>query len=153
MAVTRKCKHHGEVEFKPNGINKKTGKLQYRCSICKKRWNNKSYQYNTDYHKNRQKEFKKKRKKQWIEYLESMIVLECQECGYNKCFAALDFHHVDNNKKENSISKIICLNSFTDKNKKILIEEIRKCVILCSNCHRETHFGDRIIQENRLIWR
>jgi hypothetical protein len=57
----------------------------------------------------------------------------CQKCGYNKCIAALDFHHKDNNKEANISSLRNCKYS-------TMLEEAKKCLLLCSNCHRELHY-------------
>lgn len=59
----------------------------------------------------------------------------CYICGYNKCIEALEFHHLDSNKKEFSISTV-SINYSWDK----VIQELDKCVLLCANCHREQHF-------------
>ena len=59
----------------------------------------------------------------------------CQICGYNGYLAAMDFHHVDPLKKDKAISKL-------KSNEKKREEESKKCVILCSNCHRGFHSGD-----------
>ena len=59
---------------------------------------------------------------------------ECSNCGYNKCAAALDFHHLDPNQKDFEISRV--------KNKtitNIVKQELDKCIVLCANCHREVH--------------
>ena len=60
---------------------------------------------------------------------------KCEKCGYDKCAAAMDFHHKDPSKKE-----------FTIGTKNIgfkrLSEEIKKCILLCANCHRELHSND-----------
>lgn len=61
---------------------------------------------------------------------------ECQECGYNKCNAALEFHHLDPNEKDFNISEL----KKTNFNEKIK-SELDKCALLCSNCHREVHAG------------
>ena len=58
----------------------------------------------------------------------------CLLCGYNKCVRALQFHHIDSDDKEFTISKVT--KSF-DKQK----EEVDKCVLVCSNCHCEIHDG------------
>lgn len=60
---------------------------------------------------------------------------KCSECGYNKCIGALDFHHLDPNKKDFSIGKK-AINSFSD----IIKKELDKCILLCANCHREKHY-------------
>jgi hypothetical protein len=63
---------------------------------------------------------------------------ECVKCGYNKCAAALDFHHMDPTQKDISISKLR-LTTFNDKVK----EELDKCILVCSNCHREIHWEQK----------
>jgi len=50
----------------------------------------------------------------------------CDLCGYNKCGAALDFHHRDPKEKEHRV--------WVPSS-----EEAEKCDLLCSNCHHEVH--------------
>lgn len=59
---------------------------------------------------------------------------KCQVCGYNKCFSALDFHHKNKNEK-----KFLISGNGLEKSKFKLIEEANKCILVCSNCHREIH--------------
>lgn len=59
---------------------------------------------------------------------------QCVRCGYNDCIAALDFHHIDPNTKEFTISQAFKSWSETKL-------ELKKCVILCCNCHRMLHAG------------
>ena len=61
-------------------------------------------------------------------------------CGYNKCIAALDFHHLDPNAKEGGI---IGTTASLEKQR----EEAKKCILVCANCHREIHAGVRSIQD------
>jgi len=67
----------------------------------------------------------------------------CQICGYNKSTSALEFHHVNPDEKENAFGE------FRANNKRwlLLIEELRKCVMLCSNCHKEIHDGTTVLPE------
>lgn len=59
---------------------------------------------------------------------------KCEKCGYNKCNAALDFHHLDPKEKDFALSsKGITRGWERVKN------ELDKCVLLCANCHREIH--------------
>lgn len=60
---------------------------------------------------------------------------KCQICGYDKCSAALEFHHRDPTKKEIEISKFANNNKLSYKQ----IRELEKCILLCSNCHKEAH--------------
>lgn len=59
----------------------------------------------------------------------------CLDCGYNKCAAALHFHHVDGT-KEKKISDI--------QTWRALDRELDKCVVLCANCHAERHNEERV---------
>lgn len=69
------------------------------------------------------------RKTQAVKYLGG----KCKECGYNKCIQALDIHHVDSSKKDIS---------FKYKRSwgwERLKKELKGCILLCANCHRELH--------------
>jgi hypothetical protein len=59
---------------------------------------------------------------------------KCIICGYNKCNAAMDFHHINPTEKEIKIGQ-------TRKTFEVLRKELDKCVIMCRNCHAETHQG------------
>ena len=57
---------------------------------------------------------------------------KCVRCGYNKCLKALEFHHVDPTKKDFTISN--------DHFRLIdAVKESKKCILICSNCHKELH--------------
>jgi 5-methylcytosine-specific restriction endonuclease McrA len=56
----------------------------------------------------------------------------CAHCGYKKHFSALDFDHINRTTKIKKISRIV---RDTGSFKKIK-NEVRKCEVLCSNCHR-----------------
>jgi transposase len=68
---------------------------------------------------------------------------KCVCCGYNKCIAALELHHLDPRTKEYSSSGWRCLS------KERMLEEIKKCVLLCANCHREIHAGIRKLEPSQ----
>jgi len=51
----------------------------------------------------------------------------CTDCGYREHSCALDFDHIKGNKvKDVSVMRSI----------KNIMEEISKCEVVCSNCHR-----------------
>lgn len=62
--------------------------------------------------------------------------LSCKLCGYDKNFAALDLHHVDPSAKEHQVSVM------RNHSEEVIIKELEKCILICSNCHRELHFTD-----------
>ena len=61
----------------------------------------------------------------------------CSICGYDKCSTALEFHHVDPSVKEQQPSKLINNYSTVER----MLKEVDKCILVCSNCHREIHAG------------
>lgn len=62
---------------------------------------------------------------------------KCSKCGYDKCLDALDFHHTNHADKEHEMGDL--LHTFS---KAKALEEVKKCVLLCANCHREYHADD-----------
>lgn len=62
--------------------------------------------------------------------------LGCSKCGYNKCGRALEWHH-QNDDKEYNVSQL--LGSANREALDLYYNEIKKCTLLCSNCHREIH--------------
>lgn len=77
------------------------------------------------------KEHRKRVKEELIAYKGG----KCEICGYNKCIAALDFHHINPEEKDFAIS-----DSNIYKNIKALKQEVDKCMLVCANCHRELHY-------------
>jgi 5-methylcytosine-specific restriction endonuclease McrA len=61
---------------------------------------------------------------------------QCSVCGYKRCSEALEFHHVDPKEKDFTISDKGYSQSW-----ETVKAELDKCVMLCANCHRETHTG------------
>lgn len=59
----------------------------------------------------------------------------CGICGYSRCAAALDFHHIDPKGKDFAFGR------YQSKAWKWIVAEIKKCAMLCANCHREVHNG------------
>lgn len=60
---------------------------------------------------------------------------KCIFCGYNKYIGSLDFHHLNPDEKEYSISDLRTYS--VDKIK----TELDKCILVCRNCHGELHGG------------
>lgn len=75
----------------------------------------------------------KKRKKDLVQVLGG----KCCICGFNSYIEALEFHHVDPTTKEFGLSASNSVTKALDKQ----LEEAKKCVLLCANCHRGVHAG------------
>ena len=59
----------------------------------------------------------------------------CQKCGYDRNFSALEFHHIDPQTKDFQLD----LRSLSNRKWAKILEEVKKCVLVCSNCHKEIH--------------
>lgn len=87
---------------------------------------------------------KAKSRKNLLNKLKELKKGQCYVCGYNRYIGALDFHHLDPATKDRrfkSISDILRASSLD-----AAIEETKKCVLLCANCHREVHGGLLILK-------
>lgn len=78
----------------------------------------------------------------WNRYETKLRLIEmlggcCSKCKQKFHPAAYDFHHVDPKQKEFSITSGYQNMSF-DK----IYQEVKKCILLCANCHRIEHAGD-----------
>jgi hypothetical protein len=75
---------------------------------------------------------------------------KCLCCGYNRSLAALGFHHRDPRQKDFEISSRMSWAAIEP--------ELQKCVLLCSNCHAETHAGlhpqllDEAVEDLADVW-
>lgn len=108
-------------------------------------WKNKSKEYMREYHrkwyhknkeriKNRKSKSSKKRRNKILDFIKSLKEVPCKDCGNSYPYYVMDFDHVIGNKR------------FTiGQNKTLSIEtlkqEIKKCEIVCANCHRIRTFN------------
>ena|SRR6187551_1173148 len=110
--MLKECKYHGYTEY----TLRKNGKYYYaRCNRCAV-------------------EAVTKRRRKVKRLLIEAAGGKCQVCGYDKCDAALQFHHRNPEEKSFAISakQFIALEKG--------LEEIKKCDLLCANCHAETEW-------------
>lgn len=69
----------------------------------------------------------------------------CKLCG-EKNNIVLDFHHYDASTKKFGIGDaVVKLLSWSR-----IIEEIKKCIVLCANCHRRVHAGQLVVTEDMI---
>ena len=76
--------------------------------------------------------------KKWANTKRAMDALggKCQKCGETH-IATLSFHHVDPLEKEGLVAELV-----KGRDWNVIEQEIKKCVLLCENCHRKTHFDE-----------
>lgn len=131
----KKCCKCDEIKDSSNfskSVKRKDG-LQSYCKTCS---NELRMTYFFDNRENERKvrEIYFSTKRKFVdEFKESC---KCQKCGDSRWYV-LDFHHLDKTLKEFSISTAMNCSI------KTLKKEIDKCIVLCSNCHRELHFLEK----------
>lgn len=138
MKQCTKCKEtKDESEF-----NKKKGRkdgLSSHCKTCSRKLTNESYAKKPDYY--RANILKRRRR---IKKILDKIKTEspCCDCKNNYPPYVMDFDHLDSSKKEFGISN--AWNLSFDR----LMEEVKKCEVVCSNCHRiRTHKRQKILTD------
>jgi transposase len=113
--VTMACAHHGETEFSLEGRG------YYGCKRC------------------RSASVSRRRRK-----VKQTLVEEaggaCQLCGYDRCIAALEFHHRNPSEKRFALSYGGVAHSLAKAR-----VEAAKCSLLCANCHAEVEAGMRAL--------
>lgn len=62
----------------------------------------------------------------------------CKICGYKRSAGALAFHHIDKDKKKFALNFGEITINITNEQ---VLEEVKKCIVLCFNCHSEVHSG------------
>lgn len=83
--------------------------------------------------------FVKRRKSNLIKVFHS----KCCICGFDAFQEALEFHHVHPEEKEFSFGSDAVTKALEKQ-----LKEMKKCILVCSNCHRGIHAGVITIPEN-----
>jgi hypothetical protein len=129
-----KARHNGKSAYCKNCDNerKKTYSKTEKGKIANKR-----RQRRVD--KSKIKEYQKISRKKRQELVDEVKKKGCFLCGYNKTFIALDLHHLEEDFKVDTLSNMIYSSSL-----KKIEQELKKCIVLCANCHREVHHSEHL---------
>ncbi len=133
MKKCSNCKlEKDESEYHKDSSRK--DKLCNKCKVCNNSLTLTSYHATT--RKSdviaRAKAFRQRLKNRLDEYKFLSGCCNCDECEP----VCLDFHHVNPDDKVSEIGNVLFQKSI-----RLLAIEIRKCILLCSNCHRKFHAG------------
>lgn len=79
---------------------------------------------------------KNRKKRVREEYEAFKKTLKCEECG-EKHNACLSFHHTDPTQKDGAISEMLANRQSMQR----ILEEVKKCRVLCLNCHAKLHWA------------
>lgn len=117
-------------------------KKMYCSNNCKQKhhYHRVKEQTNT-YHSQTMRSYK--RKLQLVDLLGGC----CKVCKYDKNLSALDFHHRSPDGKNSQLDMRVLSN----RSMKFILEEVKKCDLLCANCHREHHYPENETSKIRLI--
>ena len=74
--------------------------------------------------------WKQKVRKWYNDYKRTLV---CERCGFDD-HRALVFHHIRD--KEDNISSMVS----KGRSPRHIAEEIKKCIVLCANCHLIEHY-------------
>jgi hypothetical protein len=137
---TKTCNICHETKLLKQFPKNKEGKDGHKnfCYTCQRKkpyhkaWCKKYYQKNKKAFHNRITKYKNA-VREWVE--EYKAKSKCCVCGENHP-ATLDFHHKDPTQKDFSISR----GGHSIRSLKKVKEEVAKCEIICSNCHRKLHW-------------
>lgn len=131
-----KCKIFKTVDNFNKSKNLRDG-LQKYCIDCKK-------QIDLNYINKTREEIKSKARrrnkecKEWIDNIKKQLC--CSKCGEKRHYL-IEFHHLDPKLKINTVTNLLWQKR---KDKSIVEEEIKKCIPLCSNCHTEFHYLEKL---------
>jgi hypothetical protein len=106
-----------------------------------KEYSRKHYEANREEIKLKTKGVRAKEKAKWRAH---KATLKCTNCGFDNP-AALDFHHEDPKDKKDSVWRLVNNGQFA-----MAYEEMKKCVVLCANCHRIHHHELRVKAKKKL---
>lgn len=87
-----------------------------------------------DYHENKDRYFAhaKKRDKDMRDKIRALKSVPCADCDQSFDWVCMDFDHLPQFDKSHEISYMMRHRMAWDK----ILEEIAKCEVVCSNCHR-----------------
>jgi hypothetical protein len=106
--------------------------LQYHCKECSRKYVKNHYKNNLKYYLDKARKRNLMVKKRAYAYLGPYLLSHpCVDCG-ERDILVLEFDHGDRSMKEGEIRHIIQNGATLEK----VIEEVKKCDIRCSNCHR-----------------
>ena len=112
--------------------NKRTGARNSKCKKCHNIYVNKHYHKNKEKYIERNKQHRENIKNKIIKYKEET---PCMDCNQKYPSYVMDFDHRDPNSKIDNVASLIHVGA-TNK----IFEEIKKCDLVCANCHRiRTH--------------
>lgn len=108
--------------------------------LTKKRANELRWYYRN---KDKIRQYKKKIRQSKIVYVRKLKEIPCKDCGIKYPHYVMDFDHVLSNSKKRTINRL----AGERAGWLTLKQEIKKCEIVCANCHRIRTHNRRLHQQ------
>ena len=140
------CKQNKNITSFNKKLSNKDG-LQGICKICSRKRSRQYYKNNKEKHlivlKTKKKKYIKRNKSRIKQIKIDNGCLLCDE----KEVCCLDFHHVNPEDKSFTISIDI---RGTKVAWSTFVEEIKKCICVCKNCHAKIHAGLLVVNNTNI---
>jgi hypothetical protein len=109
--------------------------MPFKNPEYRRQYRKKWYSKNKESEKAHVKRRKLELKKWFFNYKKTLSCLTCKE----NHIATLEFHHKEGSEKKGAIINLVNNGCSIKK----IEEEIKKCGVLCSNCHKKLHYRKR----------
>jgi hypothetical protein len=129
--VCSKCKMTKPVSAFYRRSSNRDG-LQRQCMVCSKGNDKSYYERNQDVLKTRYKNERTSRVQSHKQRIANALP-RCLICSESD-MVSLDFHHVDPAQKSFPLAEAYAYRTWS-----VILAEIKKCVIVCKNCHAKLH--------------
>lgn len=131
-----KCETEKDVKEFGKDKSRKDGK-QTICKECHRNYSKKHHKTNPEnYHR-----LMKTRRDYFYKFIYRFKRRQkCSKCGEKRWYL-LEFHHTGDEEKEFGVA------TMHSRSIKRVKKEIRKCILLCSNCHQEHHYFEKNPEE------
>lgn len=121
----------------------------WHCKNCRNKW------FKEFYSKNKERHIKNVGIRNIRVREESQLIINKMKEQYGCLFCSestpicLDFHHINPEDKKYEVSTLVSAGNMIK-----VYEEISKCILICSNCHRKLHAGLLMLPNNieKLKW-
>jgi len=131
---TATCKNCGPLPVKQFYRHSRRG-YQSLCITCKAAYNREHYKKDRTKYLARAKVSNQKRREEIAQQLTQYLFKHSCSCGEADP-VVLEFHHRDPSQKEAGINQLMYQRGLSWGT---VIKEIKKCRVLCANCHRRLH--------------
>ena len=126
-----------------NWKDKRKDNRQTFCRDCQHINAKKHYENNKQYYIDK----RKRRNDTLINIIRKLKDKPCVDCGIKYPYYVMDFDHREGNVKIADITRLSNRGFSIEK----ILEEIKKCDLVCSNCHRERTHKRLLNKQNRVV--